>query len=316
MASERKYRVWIEEVTSDGEFLGYILVAVAVIFLGIFFLLYEILAHRTSRIIFLSILGLVIVAAVIISIVTAATDPLSGQSVYYTLSDDGTHYYVSGLRDQEAVNVTIAATFNEKPVKYINDSAFKDKKKLEKVVIEDGILTIGNSAFQNCTALKSVTLPDTLKNLGESAFEGSGIRSITIPGSVTSIGKCAFAGCEYLQSVTFKSGIKSIGDRMFYSCDSLTSVIIPDGVISIKEYAFSFCDSLSTVSIPTSVTSIDNHVFGYCGKLTTIEYKGTKAQWNKISKVEGKYDSINGCLDWNYCTGKYTVKCSDGNLEK
>ena len=77
-------------------------------------------------------------------------------------------------------------------------------------------------------------------------------------------------------------------------------------VTSIGNGAFAFCDGLTSIVIPDSVTSIDGYAFSGCSSLTSIEFGGTKAQWNAISK---------GAL-WNYETGNYTVHCTDGDITK
>ena len=45
------------------------------------------------------------------------------------------------------------------------------------------------------------------------------------------------------------------------------------------------------------VTSIGNWAFSRCSSLTSINYRGTQAQWNAISKGSS----------WNSYTGNYTI---------
>ena len=100
--------------------------------------------------------------------------------------------------------------------------------------------------------------------------------------------------------------VTGIGMWAFSYCSGLTSVTIPDNVTSIGSYAFNGCSGLTSVTIPDSVTSIGYHAFRGCSDLTSITYKGTKAQWNAISK--GEY--------WNYKTGNYTIHCTAGDIPK
>ena len=77
----------------------------------------------------------------------------------------------------------------------------------------------------------------------------------------------------------------------FDDCSSLTSVTIGNGVASIYSYAFSYCRNLTSVTIGNGVTSISSNAFYGCNRLKTVLYKGTAAQWKKIS-----IDSYNGDL--------------------
>ena len=96
---------------------------------------------------------------------------------------------------------------------------------IKKVIIAQGVSSIGKWAFAYCTSLTSVAIPD----------------------SVTSIGACTFAHCTSLTSVAIPDSVTSIGDCAFSSCTSLTSITIPDSVTSIGYYAFLECDSLTDV---------------------------------------------------------------------
>ena len=149
--------------------------------------------------------------------------------------------------------------------------ASQKKDSVKKVVIEDGVTSIGNSAFAGCSSLTSITLSNNITNIGNSAFAGcSSLTSITIPDSVTSIGEGAFSGCSSLTSITLSNNITNIGNSAFAGCSSLTSITIPDSVTSIGEGAFSGCSSLTSITIPDGVTSIGDATFSNCEGLTSI----------------------------------------------
>ena len=42
---------------------------------------------------------------------------------------------------------------------------------IKKVVINNGVTSIGSYAFYNCTKLTSVTIPNSVTSIGESAFD-------------------------------------------------------------------------------------------------------------------------------------------------
>lgn len=150
---------------------------------------------------------------------------------------------------------------------------------------------------------EEVVIPPTYKDLpvfkiGEGVFfNNDKITSVVIPDSVTIIGKYAFYGCSRLTAVTLGDGIDRIEFGAFYYCSLLTSITIPKSVTSIGDRGFYHCSSLTSVTIGNGVTSIGNWAFENCSSLETINYKGTKEQWDAISKG----------TDWNYNTGSYTI---------
>ena len=159
----------------------------------------------------------------------------------------------------------------EDGVTSIGDSAFSYCSSLTNITIPDSVTSIGDSAFSGCWDLTSITIPDSITTIGESAFSGcSGLTSITIPNSVTSIGAYAFSGCWDLTSITIPDSVTSIGNSSFSYCISLTSITIPNSVTSIGTYAFSNCWYLTSITIPDSVTSIGKSAFYKCSSLTTI----------------------------------------------
>ena len=73
---------------------------------------------------------------------------------------------------------------------------------IQKVVINDGALTVGSNAFKNCTNLTAVKLPEGVVSIQDSAFYGcSGLVNLTIPKSVKTIYPKAFQRCS-LTSIT------------------------------------------------------------------------------------------------------------------
>lgn len=56
--------------------------------------------------------------------------------------------------------------------------------------------TIGNAAFRNCKKLTRIVIPEGVKNIGSSAFLGcSALEYAEIPSTVTNVQKAAFRGC-------------------------------------------------------------------------------------------------------------------------
>ena len=143
------------------------------------------------------------------------------------------------------------------------------RQKIEKIIIEEGVTSIGLNAFGSFSALTSVSLPNSLTAIGKNAFrECSSLVSITIPDGVSSIDG-VFYGCTSLASVTLPSSLTSF-QSAFHSCTALTSITIPDGVTTISTGAFYNCTGLTTITIPNSVTSIESIAFMNCSSLASI----------------------------------------------
>ena len=192
-------------------------------------------------------------------------------------------------------------------LRIIEQYAFHGCKGLTSITIPANVTSIAEGTFYGCSSLTSITIPANVTSIGCNAFRGcSSLTSITILANVTSIAEGAFYGCTGLTSVTIPNSVTSIEKAAFYGCSGLTSITIPNGVTSIGAYAFSGCSGLTSITIPDSVTSIGNNAFSSCSALTSIYYQGRKAQWNAISKY----------YDWNYNTGNYIVRCTDGSINK
>ena len=199
----------------------------------------------------------------------------------WTLTADGT-LTISGKGAMKNYDA------NNSPVAQKTDS-------VKKVVIQEGVTSIGDYAFFDCSNLTDITIPESVTSIEECAFQNcSSLTDITIPGSVTSIGECAFQGCSSLTSIEIPSSVTSIGDDAFYGTPWLTNkrqennslvivngilidgrtcsgkVTIPDGVTSIGYRAFQNCTGLTSITIPKSVTSIGDSAFFECAELTSI----------------------------------------------
>lgn len=76
----------------------------------------------------------------------------------YTLSEDGTHYIVTGIGTHIDPELVIPDTYNDKPVTEIAADAFTDNTTLVSVIIGENIVKIGEYAFNNVENLTSITI--------------------------------------------------------------------------------------------------------------------------------------------------------------
>lgn len=175
-------------------------------------------------------------------------------------------------------NVT-SVTLPEKLIG-IEDYTFWGNKKLNSVIMNSSLVSIGTWAFGDCP-LQSISLPNSLKSIGSCAFENCVLlKSVVIPKSVSSIGDFAFAGCTNITTIQVEEGnsvydsrdncnaiIETATNKLVSGCKTS---IIPSTVTSIGQYAFSYHSSLASIEIPNSVTSIEQRAFSDCAKLNSV----------------------------------------------
>jgi hypothetical protein len=166
--------------------------------------------------------------------------------------------YISGYYGKDSV-VLIPAKVGNNPVLGVDNSAFRRKKDIQKIVIENGVRTIGSEAFNGCASLESVDIPASVNRIGKDVFKGTAVfkekanwdKNVLYIENHLIKAKPALSG-EY----SIKEGTRSIAGGAFECCEKLTGVVLPDGVQTIGINAFSGCINLNTVYIPESVTEI------------------------------------------------------------
>ena len=176
------------------------------------------------------------------------------------------------------------------------------KYDIKRIIIGNGITTIGGRAFAGCSALTSVTISNSVTTIGEAAFHYcSALTSITIPNSVTEIGYSAFAGCSALTSVTIPNSVTVIGEDAFRDCTNLQKVNIGNSVKTIGEFAFNKCTNITQISSEAVVPpTCESGVFFYVNtsKCKLIVPKNSldayrqADQWKDFLLIEGSTTGI------------------------
>ncbi len=180
------------------------------------------------------------------------------------------------------------------------------RKGIKKVVIEDGVESIGNNALTICNNLTSVDLADSVRYIGTSSFSGCfQLEEISLPEGLISIGEQAFNNCFELSEITIPANVESIGSNVFYACNELKKItvsdlneaycsvdgvlfnadkteiicyppgrsgsyVIPEGTTSISNNAFHGSFYLNAVSFPSSMETIGEYAFCQCYQLSTV----------------------------------------------
>ena len=121
---------------------------------------------------------------------------------------------------------------------------------LKKVIIKDGVTSVGNSAFENCSLLTS--------------------ENISFPASVTSVGDYSFKSCLGLTDLSFLNQVAQIGVQAFSSCSNITDVVLSDNVVSVKSAAFTKCLSLKSAKLSPNMTEVASGLFNGCVALKDV----------------------------------------------
>lgn len=162
----------------------------------------------------------------------------------------------------------------------------KNNRTPNKVIVDEGVTTIGSYAFAN-PSITDVDMPDgSLEQVGDGAFKGSLIKTIWISQNATMIGKEAFANCTCLKDINIPENIETIGEYAFSGCalnefqlefgtnlrmignfafegGEASYLSFAEGVQSISTGAFvgDFCGISKELILPNSLTIIGATVF-------------------------------------------------------
>lgn len=206
-------------------------------------------------------------------------DDFKDEFTYSELSD-GT-LEITGY-DGNETEIIVPTLHENKRIKAISKQAFMNRD-FTKVIIREGIESIGDEAFQSCTKLTDISLPDSLKSIGKYCFAFCGLTSINLPDRLRSIGDRAFTQSR-ITSITIPNEVKQLND-IFYYCTELKSVIIGNGITVIPSQAFFNCSALESVYLPSKVKVIEPEVFTNCTSLTSVIFED-KNGWSIQNEAE------------------------------
>ncbi|MBR2042088.1 MAG: leucine-rich repeat protein [Oscillospiraceae bacterium] len=253
-----------------------------------------------------------------------------GTNLYWKLDDEGT-LTITGtgrMRDFSSSNPAPWLVYNFR---------------IKKLVLGEGITSIGDSAFYICTGIKgNLVIPKSVESIGRSAFYScygfSG--NLVIPDNVKFIGSCAFYNCKGLKgSLSVGNGVSEIGALAFASCGfegTLTlgnkiktigrsafaysgfsgNLVIPDSVTVIKYDAFSFCDFGGTLTLGKNLESIGGGAFyntEFTGNLVIPDSvtQIRRRAFEQCSGFDGELvigSGVKNIEDYAFVSGNYTGK--------
>ena len=141
----------------------------------------------------------------------------------------------------------------------ISEGAFEREAKLERVMLPEGLRSIGARAFKACDKLTAVSFPDSLESIGEEAFWQTALTAAHIGPYVRRIGPYAFevagASRKHERRTLCSLDVDPSNERYYFE----QNILIERG--EQGDRALMFVEPRDYVAIPPAVTEICETAF-------------------------------------------------------
>ena len=193
--------------------------------------------------------------------------------------------------------------FDETSAPWLSDYAAK----IVKVVIENGVTTVGDYAFAGCSNLTQVELPDSLTTIGDYAFAGCvRLRQVEISGNVTQIGEQALGfqinGKPYTGlTIAGEANSKAQSYAAAQSHITFRSLTAEKTMDSPKVSSVALGKDFVTVNWASAGSGVTYRVYYRKGNGSWVSAGDTKELSMKVSKLESgsRYTFAVVCLTGN-----------------
>lgn len=142
-------------------------------------------------------------------------------------------------------------------------------RKAKNIVLKKGVKEIEDGAFEDFQKTEKIVLPKTLEIVGSQSFKRTNIKNLLLPNSVKEIKKFAFSSQPYkgsIKKIKLSQNLRKIGTDAF-SCQSIKRIEIPSNVTYIGAHAFEECAELKIVIIKSKkIKKIGKRAFSYIAR--------------------------------------------------
>lgn len=259
------------------------------------------------------LLAMLLCVAMVASLLTVgaaaeegATSGACGDNLTWSLDSDGT--------------LTISGTGNmrdydyDDPAPWLVEQSWGSwaRPEITKLIIQDGVTSIGAYAFYGCGNISEIQFPNSLKSIGAMAFTGNaGLTELVFPTNLESIGDYAFYATWSIESVKLPDGLKSIGMAAFAGGTSMKKIVVPASVTNLGIGAFNGLKTAGPIGSDCELefgwkTSIPSNAFGGSGTDNGVSW----GSWTSITLP----DTIESIGDWafSFCDELSYVNIPDG----
>ncbi len=166
---------------------------------------------------------------------------------------------------------------------------------VKKIVIKNGVTSVGNYAFYGAAKLEEVDLPDTLSAIGDFAFAYcTSLADIDAPDALVSVGKSAFEACSSLTDITLGAALTNLGSRAFAFCTKLETINVLGEGVEIKDETFYNCISLESAVFNASITA---------DKVSESAFKGIDFDFSKVQSAASPDTTVTITVKYVYDDG-------------
>ena len=214
-----------------------------------------------------------------------------GDNLKWTFTDDGT-LTISGTGEMEHADGNSGYAWG-------TDNHTLDRSLIKKVVVEEGVTSLGEYIFWDCPSLTEVKLPNSLTTLRKECFiigckykHCTALKSITLPDNISMIDESAFEECNALETVTFPKSLKEVSTKAFYNCNLKKVDLSETQVETIGMGAFAHNAQCEEVYLPKTLKTFegeDEGAFSSCGVK-----KAVCSAVEPPKTISGVYDFITG----------------------
>ena len=173
------------------------------------------------------------------------------------------------------------------------DNNTLDRSLIKKVVVEEGVTSLGEYIFWDCLSLTEVNLPNSLTTLRKECFKHcTALKSITLPDNISMIDESAFEECNALETVIFPKSLKEVSTKAFYNCNLKKVDLSQTQVETIGMGAFAHNVQCKEVYLPKTLKTFegeDEGAFSSCGVK-----KAVCSAVEPPKTISGVYDFISG----------------------